>query len=402
MKLAQLKEGFLHLERFVNDITHSSTAGYSEVENMYQPRTGDQEFLLPIFILSKSECVIHTSHPNKQAQDFVRNGDDIRFFCHPDSLSDFRSTVFRQPSSFIRVSPTSSTRTVLPIDTQGLTVKTHLGKRISHFIRRLSASSVLHSIQVSRDCAALARDPKCPKTFAYLPESVGVTHLKEDLGYIVREMRPQPEIDEPRILLPLFALYSSDSKHPEDAPILTQLIAESGREPLEYFERFVLDPFMKTWAYAFRTRGLLFESHAQNTLLELDEQYVPQRIVVRDFQSIPVDPIIRARNGLRTPFKKHVIGRGDYPRIIEHSLQYDRFIGRCMFRAFANFFKREYSIPEDAFYASVRRTFRKYIPKIVEQEFFPPGHVTLADCDPTNNSYPLLYLSEQPLCRPSY
>lgn len=291
---------------------------------------------------------------------------------------------------------------MLPLDTQGLTIKTHLGKRISHFVRRLRASSVLHSIQISRDCAALVRDPQCPKEFAYLPESIGVVHREEDLGYIVREMRPLPEVNEPRILVPLFALYSHDTKHPDDAPLLAQLITASGQEPLAYFTRYVLDPFMKTWAYAFRTRGLLFESHAQNTLLELDEQYAPRRVVVRDFQSIPVDPIIRARNGLRTPFKKHVIGRGDYPRIIEHSLQYDRFIGRCMFRAFAKFFKTEYGIPEDTFYASVRRAFRRYIPKGVECEFFPQGHVTLADCDPTNNTYPLLYLNEQPLCRPSY
>lgn len=402
MILTQLTDGFLHLERFVNDITHSSTAGYSEVKNAYQPRTGEQEFLLPFFVLPRGECTVHTAHPNKSARAFIEDENGIRFFCHPDSLGDFRGAPFRQSPSFIRVAPTSSTRTVLPLDTPELTVKTHLGKRISHFVRRLRASSVLHSVQISRDCAALVRDPRCPREFAYLPESIGVAHRGEDLGYIVREMRPQPSVDEPRMLVPLFALYSRDIKHPNDTPLLAQLIAKSGEEPLSYFERRVLDPFMKTWAYAFRTRGLLFESHAQNTLLELDEQYVPRRIVVRDFQSIPVDPIIRARNGLRTPFKKHVIGRGDYPRIIEHSLQYDRFIGRCMFRAFANFFQTVYGISEDTFYSRVRSTFRKYIPKEMEMEFFPQGYVTLAERNPEDNSYPLLYLHERPLCRPSY
>lgn len=402
MKLSHIKDEFLHLERFVNDISHSSTAAYSEVEKSYQPRTGKQEFLLPVFVLPKDSCTVHTAAPNKLAKNFIQDKNGIRFFCHPDSLSDFRSAEFKKDPFLLRAAPTSSTRTVFPLETPGLTIKTHLGKRISHFVRRLRGSSVVHSIQISRDCAALAREAKCPKEFAYLPESIGVVHKKEDLGYIVREMRPRPWVSTPRILVPFFALYSRDIHRSKDAPILTQLIKKSGLQPLEYFEHSILNPFMKTWAYAFLSRGILFESHAQNTLLELDESLVPQRIVVRDFQSVPVDPVIRARNRLTTPFKKHVIGRGDYPRLIEHSLQYDRFIGHCMFRAFANFFQSEFGISTDVFYASVRKAFRKHIPKKTEQEFFPQGHVTLADTDATNNSYPLLYLHEKPLCRPGY
>lgn len=402
MKLTDLSDNFLHLERFVNDITHTSTAAYSEVKKPYQPRTGERDFLLPVFILPKSKCVIFTDCPSAEARGFTTDGDNIRFFCHPDSLEDFKSQEFKAPVSRIRVAPTSSTRTVLPFEVPALTIKTHLGKRISRFIRRLRGGSVLHSVQISRDCAALARDPNCPKAFAYLPESIGVVHASEDLGFIVREMRPKPRIKEPRILVPLFSLYSIDTKNPKDEPILSQLITKSGTEPLPYFERHILDMFMKTWAYAFRTRGLLFESHAQNTLIEFDLNLRPQRIVVRDFQSVPVDPVIRARNGLKTPFKKHVIGRGDYARVIEHSLQYDRFIGHCMFRAFANFFKSKYNISEKVFYSCVRKAFRKYIPQKVEREFFPQGYFTLGERKTNDNSYPLIYLNERPLCRPGY
>ncbi len=403
MKLADIigNKNLLHLERHVNEIRHSSTADYTEVGKAYHPRHGEMSFMLPVFSIDKQDANIYTARPSREARRFIQDKGRVRFFCHPESVGDFVGEEFRSPVSYLRVAPTSSTRTVYVFRAPELMLKTHLGKRISHFIRRLKGNSVRHSVQISGECERMSREKDCPKEFAYLPESVGVVHQSSDLGYLVREMQPRPHMSD-RTLVPFFALYSHDSRSPQDPPLLCQLIARGPLPPLQYFERYILRPFIKTWSYAFLARGLLFESHGQNTLLELDETFVPRRIVQRDFQSVPIDPTIRARRGLPTPFQKHVIGRGDYPRLIEHSLQWDRFIGHCMFRSFAQFFRQEYGIPEEDFYALVRKTFRRYIPARTEKEFFPQGYVMLGAATEGDNTCTLEYFSAPPPCRPSY
>jgi len=403
MKLHELKGNLPRLERRVNEIRHSSTADYSEVSAAYHPRHGEKSFLLPVFSVPASELTTHTASPSQGARELTGLARPERsFFCHPDSTKDFSGAPFETPAAHQEAIPTSSTRTLFLTKAPGLMVKTHLNKRISHFVRRLKGSSVRHSVQISRECERMARAPDCPTAFAYLPESIGVVHTASDLGYLVREVTPRPYVTDPRILVPFFSLYSRDADQPEDMPILCQLIGRSRSKPLTYFARNILDPFMETWAWAFLARGLLFESHGQNTLLELDASFKVRRIVQRDFQSVPVDPVIRARRGLSTPFKKHVIGSGDYPRLIEHSLQYDRFIGHCLLRSFVNFFNTYYDIPEEETCSLIRRVFRHHIPKEVEQEFFLPGSMTLGEQAVGDNVYPLVYISTPPLYRPGY
>ena len=46
-----------------------------------------------------------------------------------------------------------------------------------------------------------------------------------------------------------------------------------------------------------RERGILPELHGQNTLLEIDAEGVPQRLIHRDFQSIYSDSGIRESKG---------------------------------------------------------------------------------------------------------
>ncbi len=403
MKLHELQNNFARLERRVNEIRHSSTADYSEVSAQYHPRHGEKNFLLPVFSVPTSELRVYKASPSLKARALAGLGvDTVPFFCHPDSVSDFQGEHFKAPTSYLEAEPTSSTRTVLLTSEPALMVKTHLNKRISHFVRRLRGNSVRHSIQISKECERMSRDPGCPETFAYLPESIGVVHTLSDLGYLIRESTPRPLCHEERILVPFFSLYSKDPEHLGDAPILSQLITHSRLQPLSFFERHILNPFMETWAYAFLERGLLFESHGQNTLLELDTAFNVRRIVQRDFQSVPIDPVIREREGLTTPFAKHVIGTGDYPRLIEHSLQYDRFVGHCLLRAFAGFFETYYQIPPEETYRLIRRVFRRHIPKEIEREFFPQGHMTLGEKSAGDNVYPLVYLPEHPLCRPGY
>ena len=403
MKLHDINRQFLHLERWVNMPKYSATAQYSEVEKCYHPREGDADFPLPVFLLPRKEVVVHNARPDRAIRELIFCDKEVSFFCHPNALDEFAGCPgFSSLSREERATPTSSTRTVMLLDSrEQFMVKLHLNKRISRFIRRLTASSVSHSVQISRECERLAMLPGCPREFAYLPESIGVVHKGKGVGFIVREFLPRPVRLSPGTLVPFFALYSRDERAPNDAPILSQLAGAVGMDPLKYFMRHILDPFMKCWAFAFLEGGILFESHAQNTLLELDEQFIPRRIVQRDFQSIPIDPVIRKGKGLSIPFRKHIIGGEDYPRLIEHSLIFDHFIGDYLFGAFAEFFLREHRIPNKEFFSVVQKSFRAHIPRVIEREFFPKGHVTFTDTF-KDNICPLLYLHEAPLCRPSY
>ena len=84
--------------------------------------------------------------------------------------------------------------------------------------------------------------------------------------------------------------------------------------------------------------------HAQNTLLEVDKEGYPVKIVYRDLQDTFVDLDIRSSNGLSTDFNKGVIGQNervykvkgvtvkDYKKRkqMSYSLTYDYRIGRAL------------------------------------------------------------------------
>ena len=100
-------------------------------------------------------------------------------------------------------------------------------------------------------------------------------------GFIVRQAIPAP-VPSSSLLIPAFALYGHDALCPQDPPILIQLIEKSGISPERFIAREILLPVIQTWAGVARERGILLESHAQNTLIEVDENLKPRRIVHRD------------------------------------------------------------------------------------------------------------------------
>lgn len=410
MKLENLsrKNSYIHLERWVNQPKYSVTAQYSEVSKRYHPRLGEPHFELPYFFINRQHIELFLAQPDAVLYKKLITKRQVRFFCHPDSLEEFKNDQdFLKSAGQMKVSPTSSTRTVLTRqESTNFMVKLHLNRRVSRFIRRLSRDSIIHSVQISRELEELTKQPDCPKEFAYLPESIGVSHKKIGAGFLIRESTARPCVTNgKRYLLPFFSLYSRDNKSPDDPPILTQLLSRLSRSnkkrPLDIFMSKIMEPFIKSWTYAFLSRGLLLEAHGQNTLLEIDDQFRPCRIVQRDFQSTPVDPEIRQKNSLALPFKKHIIGQGDYPRLIEHSLLYDHFVGDYLFKSLANYFEEEYHLDPSEFSARTKKLFRKYLPGSSEKIFFPQGHVTFGD-KTSNNISPLIYYHDRPLFRPGY
>src|SRR5207248_3222995 len=114
----------------------------------------------------------------------------------------------------IKVAPTASTRTVFTVgDAKGVPahfLKLHYPRRISRFNRRLRRKNIHNSIEGSRDLAQVRFD-----RFAYVPDSLGFTFGGGDSawGFLIREAVPRP-LQKERFLIPYFALYAGDLKHP--------------------------------------------------------------------------------------------------------------------------------------------------------------------------------------------
>ena len=363
MKLEQITEpeAYLHCERYVNQRKYSKHSEYSEVSEEYRPREGQKQFRVPYFWLKKDVTLL-TANPSPEVLKQV-SGDGIRFCLHPEMLKESNPTIDRlvqHVDGYLTVTPTASTRTVYCEQPAPMFLKLHLNKRISRYVRRLKGSSVEHSTLISQDF----EQANTPPFFAYLPESIGVIagRGKDAIGMIYRETTPRPLADEKRHLVPYFSLWSPDDANPQDPPLLVQLINHHNANPREFFLEKIIEPLIASWAWATKERGILLESHGQNALLELDKNYNPTRVVHRDFQSLEVDPKIRAAKGLSMPFTKHRIGIDDPPRKIEYSLVYDVFVGDYLFSHIVKPMTAYFGIKEETLKQGIRDLFQQHFP----------------------------------------
>ncbi len=300
----------------------------------------------------------------------------MRFLIHPetwasgeiDHLDELHALPRGEP---IEVAPTASTRTVLTTETlvnvPAHFIKLHYPLRISRFNRRLRRKNIQNSVEVTRDLTHVS----CEK-FAYLPDALGFTYGDGDngWGFLVRERIPRP-FREQRFLIPFFALYGGDLKRPDDPPLLVQLIEKLGTEPQAFVVEEIMIPVLECWAKVVRERGILLESHAQNILLEIDQDFRPHRIVHRDCD-VWVDGEHRTRVGLETPFVQLSIGSDTpFPREQHYSLVYDHFIGRELFDYLLKILKRFYGTKEETVRDRVAAAFHRCFPDA--QDFVPAG-----------------------------
>lgn len=362
---------------------------YSEVDPQYHPRVGNEKINVPYQL--RNDSVLKTAYPNKALLEFMLH-DGVRFFTHPQ-WSTFPY------DGIVPATPTASTRTVFAEENNlSYFIKLHFPGRISRFNRRLRPSSVQHSIDISADLEEAC--DTAPSSFAYLPESIGM-FIPQEHGYgcIIRETTPRPVAQEKRMFVPFFSLYSKDPQDPLEKPLLIQLIEHAKEEPLKYVTQHIIEPFLANWIWCAQTRGLLLESHCQNTLLELNEQYEPTRIVYRDFQSIMVDPITREKNNLPIQFKKHIIGSKEEPfsREEEYSLVYDHFAASYVFPYFSQCLKEYAGIPEQEIEHAIKKTFQTLFPK--QETCFPKSVVTMSDNIFEDNQIEVNNTNEQPKYR---
>lgn len=368
MKILDLAnpEMFIYSERYVNQgsRTYSSFAQKNEGLIEYQPTSSCTSFDLPCLIIPAQKTKIHLGYPSLPLLTHYIHHDHVLFPVHPEIIKDnnvpFMETIRNYPVIWLSVSPTASTRTVKTCkQTEQLPfhfIKLHYPRRISRFIRRLRLNTIQHCIEVSKDLA----DFTFPD-YGYFPESLGVTYGpdSESWGYLIREFTPHPQATQKTFYFPLFALYSQDQRAPLDLPLLIQLIQYHQADPLAFTFDYIMKPIIRTWCSILLERGILFEMHGQNTLLEFDSDLVPTRILYRDLDTY-VDPDTRKDKHLSLPFPKSHLIFDNKNQI--YSLKYDGFIGHHLFDYLAALLKRYYLIDERIIQKSCQKAFGEYFP----------------------------------------
>ncbi|MBI4919010.1 hypothetical protein HY837_03710 [archaeon] len=386
MKLEELanKGAYAYLERYVNSPKYSVFAQYSEVKQEFHPRVGTAKIFIPYQV--RKDIDVLTAYPDEKLLSKI-NYEGVKFYEHPQ-FSD-------NADGFILATPTASTRTVINENDKSYFIKLHFPARISRFNRRLTANSVKHSIRVSKDLEeSLAY---APKSFAYLPESIGLI-APEGHGCIIREITPRPLAKDERYLIPFFALYSKDPQT-SDEPLLIQMIKKSKETPLDYFINKIVHPFIEVWAFYSRERGILLENHCQNTLLEINQKYEPTRIVCRDFQSDMIDTQVREEKNLEIPFEKHLIGgkQDPFPKEQEYSIVWDHFVASYVFPYFSACLKEHFNITEETTQKAIQQKFREIFTN--QEKYFPKTEFKLVNKIFENNEVQLEDTHEPPKYR---
>ncbi len=275
-----------YLERYCNEgtRTYSRYAAYSEAREEYQPGARRTSFELPCFSLPRGKLNIYTANPAPELAEKYLADRHALFCVHPQVLAEQRTDPYvaallesGQPHDPIAVSPSASTRTLLVPDTTAEhALKVHFPFRVSRYDRRMRDEVIEQAINVSRELEAGI--DRLDADFAFLREVIGVTHKNlaaasprgENWGYLVRDMRPFPELDAECLLVPGFALYGRDLFARTEAPLLFELI--SAADPRGDVLEHIMLPIIRHWVACFVNFGYLLEPHAQNTLFEIDQQ----------------------------------------------------------------------------------------------------------------------------------
>lgn len=328
-----------YTERYVNKGAYHSYRHFSDVDKKYRPLDGKTSFLLPYFLIPKSEATVNFSKPQSTLNKwFNKFSNEIPFFVHPDMLATYKKQGTKKLlkskiSGWVTAVPTASTRTMLvDLDGELQMVKVDMsGKRLGRLTRQLAKKSVKRS-QIIHGILRTVSETELPATFGYFPESAGVTYddVACELGNIYREYKIFPLAKERRQLIPFFSLYSQDFRNPGNELVLEQLIRFSGLDPVQFFEDKIVRPYIFNAFFLASRYGLLFEPHPQNVLVELDDNFKITRFVYRDLQTVIIDAELRKELGFSDTFPPETKIIASWQEGLNKQLEYSSFYDHRM------------------------------------------------------------------------
>lgn len=366
------EEVFIYLERRVNgDFS-------SDVNEIYKPSHRNESFNLPFISLKKEEAQCFETKPDENLKKRIIRKNNIKFFTHPEMLEAHKNNGMprlTESEGYVRVSATSSTRTVF---TRGLNhnfmIKTDLERKLGDGVRKLKKEHIEHVKKIADEFETV----NFPEYFAYLPESIGVVYSfnSKETGMLIREFNARPWSEGKKFLIPFFSLFYRDKFNKNDPYLLCQVIeriCKKKGDELNIFYEKILFPYIDVWSNLILQRGMQSEMHAQNTILEINEEGIPLRIVYRDLQDIFIDSEIRSSKNLEMNFNRNILGQCERTyrvgnkeitdpkmrKIISYSLCYDYRLGRAL--DYFSLALREYpSYSEDGFVAMVKSIWKDH------------------------------------------
>jgi siderophore synthetase component len=371
-----------YLERYRNKgtRTYSNQSSYTEASDNYRPDSDSQQFDLKVLQLPAQLANIYLANPSQALKDKYISEHYVNFCVHPQLLDSAVDEPFLEscqakalPIKDFTVIPSSSTRTLFVVDDEAHhAVKVHFPFQVSRYTRKMRDEVVEQAVNVS---AELENNiAKMSSNFAFLREVIGISFKEkrehtgergENWGFVVRDMVPFPRVEEPRSLIPGFALYGEDYFDKETTPLLYDLIG--AEDPKAFVLNNIMLPIVRHWAECFSHLGYLMEPHGQNVLIELDAANAIKRIVHRDL-SVGIDMRRRRDIGLSSA------GLNDYNQMEEsafHSVVYDRFMGNhfftrlveCCLAKYPWLKKEDFTQPCQQEFARRLPEYRNYFPK---------------------------------------
>lgn len=365
---------WLNLERYRNGIqprANNPLATYSELDPKFRPNSSTTSFKVPLFEIPQSSATVYRgSILSQQIAAKYLSTKSSYLAVHPQTCEDLTiphlSEIVTKEKEVVDVAPTASSRTVFVLDPNlpAHCLKLHFPFQITRSKRSLTEKTIEHSIKVSNCLTNSVVFKKNPR-IGFLPESLGIAFGNSDRswGFLVREMTPFPHVSSTSTLVPLFSLYSPDTRNPEDSPLLLGLIEKSGIEPADFILEKIFFPLLSCWVDTFLETGVLLEAHGQNTCIELDEEHLPKRIIFRDFDTY-VNQEIREKQGLPLDglmlFDNEDTERKPHGCIL--SIIYDQAM-RVPFDRIAELAEKHYGIPQAFFQKKCTAYFHDIFPE---------------------------------------
>ncbi len=278
---------WLYLERTVND---GSPSGYEhkDMPQKYRPPDGEASFERPCIYPSSGKL---TAMGQKVPYEL---GAGLKFPLHPVAFNKYLP-----PNTFdkARVIPTSSARTVFIYsnhETNSHCLKLDypdiLGRfpRLLDFRRVSSALRISQDLDLSSDSLSGLRFMAEPSALLWRPRHGDHMH---EVGCLVRAMPPELSENREKRLIPVFSLFSTDSKRPNEPPILWQYIGNCGGGDYCLLDN-ILIPIIKSWATLAVQFGHLSQWNSQNLLLLLSSDESLE-LIFRELQGTYCDSYLR-------------------------------------------------------------------------------------------------------------
>ena len=292
---------WLELEQTVNERTYrDSTHGVIDIQKhalslAHRPESRSVWPLEAVWIPRDRVRVYGSIHSTVFGNSYP--DDRIPLVLHPRPPAPHRrlvQTFGAKSLDGICATPTSSYRSVLAWrrDHPPVILKLSLGAVVAGVRRTLTEREIAGSVLMSRVLATIPAVDRRRLNFDWFTEPGGVAETSSQSGWLLRVL------PESKRLVPAFSLISASG---DRAPILVEMIRESGLSAEAFVIERILQRYVSVLGYLLFEQGIQVEGHCQNVLFEIDRNgLLTGRLVLRDLSDMTLS--IPFRLARRKPF----------------------------------------------------------------------------------------------------